>query len=143
MALDGIDLLLVRPEDLVVALVRLDGFDLDGETLTAGAGGGHLVLTLPPQATAETTYDVATAASRGRVSGPSRLTLLVPAGSSAPFTASGVLGLACVSPGTGRTAASGVSRTPAPAGPCPACYRRRVMQATRAPHERTDSGSRP
>jgi hypothetical protein len=93
-ALDGISLLLVRPDDLVVVLARLTGFDLAGEVVTAGPAGGTLVLTLPPQSTGETVYDDASRMSSARSAGSSRLTFTVPAGTSAHFTATGILSLA-------------------------------------------------
>ena len=91
MALEDIRLLLVRPQDFVVASVRLVGFDVDGDTVTAAGGGGVVELTLPPQATGELVYDAVAGSAGARLSGTSRVSFRVAQGISATLTVEGIL----------------------------------------------------
>ncbi len=94
MALEDIRLLLVRPQDLVVTSVRLVGFDVDGDAVTAAAGPGVVEFTLPPQATGELVLDAATGLASARLGGTSRVSFRVAQGTTAPLSAEGILAMA-------------------------------------------------
>ncbi len=91
MPLDDLRLLLVRPQDLVVALVRLVDLHADGDTLTAGAAA-RLEFTFPPQATGELLFDAG--AADAELGGTSEVAFSVEEGTRATLTVEGVLGLA-------------------------------------------------
>jgi hypothetical protein len=91
MALADIRLLLVRPLDLVVASVRLIGFRVEGDAVTADLGAGVVELTLPPQATGELVFDAEVGLAEARLSGTSRVSFRVPEGTTAELSAEGIL----------------------------------------------------
>ena len=94
MALEDIRLLLVRPQDLVVASVRLLGFQIAGDSVTAGPGPGIVELTLPPQATGELVYDAGVGLAGARLGGTTRVSFRVAQGTTARLTAEGILTMA-------------------------------------------------
>jgi len=102
-----IDLLLTRAHDHAVLGVRLDGFDLTAGTATAGAGGGTVVLVLPPQHVLEETLNPPfgdEVVLRSELAGPTLLSFGVPAGRSVPLTAEGVLAVCDGDPGDSPSA---------------------------------------
>jgi hypothetical protein len=93
-ALQDIRLLLVRPRDHVVASVRLVGFRVDGDSVTASDGPGLVEIGLPPQATGELPYDAGVGLADARLGGPSRVTFRVEQQTTAPLSADGILAMA-------------------------------------------------
>jgi hypothetical protein len=93
MSLEELQLLLVRPQDLVVTAVRLVGFRADGDSVTAESGA-QLELTLPPQSTGELLFDAGTGLAGAALGGTSRLSFSVDPGTTAPLSVEGILGLA-------------------------------------------------
>lgn len=102
------DVMIVRADDHLVVGVRWSGFTVvgtgAGTRLSAGQGA-RLMLLLPPQHVAEQTSPPDQPRPpgtegqpipvwRGRLSGPSRITVKIPAGTEIPLTAKGVLAAA-------------------------------------------------
>ena len=87
---DAQRLLVVRPRDLVILSARFSMFDTDGDDLVAGAGGGFVELTFPPQATGEVPIDAGVPVP-ARLSGPSAVTFALGPGARLSPTADGLL----------------------------------------------------